>query len=85
MTNQSAREHTSHELALLEYELRPIGETCQWWGTKWVKDDTVKGGMRLLPCGAPTVGRGLFCSPTHSLDKALDVCERHKQDMRDWR
>lgn len=72
-----SKEISSHSTAEFLLQLLPVGDTCEWWGTKWIDDPESKSGKKLAPCGEPTVGKGLFCDPTHSLCSVKDVCERH--------
>lgn len=73
-----------HKMMSLLFEQHKTGTTCQWWGTTWEKDPESKSGMRLMPCGEPTVGTGLFCSMNHELDEIIDVCERHMGTAEYW-
>lgn len=73
-----------HKVASLVFALHETNDKCQWWGTTWEKDPEAKSGMKLLPCGEPTVGTGLFCSMTHDLDEVIDVCERHAATAKYW-
>lgn len=55
--------------------------TQQWWGTEWEDDPKHPGKKILKECGDATVGKGLFCDPTHTFCQPMDICERHKPRM----
>jgi hypothetical protein len=57
------------------FDLLPVKETCEWYGTEWSGEGKE---AKCLPCGEPTVGNGLFCDPHHVRCVVMSVCERHK-------
>jgi len=58
-------------------------DTCTWPGTKW---EGTGANVRLLPCGEPSVGAGLFCDPDHRHCEIHTVCERHSRNKieKEW-
>ncbi len=64
----------SHKAAIIDFQAS-VEEYCMWPGTEWV--GTGKEA-RVIECGDTVIGKGVFCDPSHSRCRAIDVCERHK-------
>ena len=64
-----------------KFKALPVNDCCEWFGTEWVGEGKE---ARLKPCGALTIGAGLFCDPNHKFCWYVSVCERHKGTMPFW-
>ena len=66
------------------FQILPIADTCTWYGTTW--EGTGQDAV-LIPCGAPTIGAGVFCNPSHTRCTYHSLCERHSRGRRaqDWK
>lgn len=62
---------------MTQSEKLPVADRCTWPGTEWEGD-------KLLACGEPTVGAGMFCDPIHKVCQYHSVCERHKKKLENW-